>query len=79
MIHGAEPPGTGLRHAISSSIFYANDEQKRIALAYIDQLNQAKVFSQAIVTQVVALKAFYRRRPTTRTTRCIIRMSLISR
>jgi peptide-methionine (S)-S-oxide reductase len=42
-----------------SSIFYGNDEQKRIALAYIDQLNQAKVFSRPIVTQVVALKAFY--------------------
>src|SRR5579864_8585141 len=42
-----------------SSIFYANDEQRRIALAYIDQLNQAKVFPQPIVTQVVALKAFY--------------------
>lgn len=42
-----------------SSIFYANDEQKRIAQAYIDQLDQAKVFSRPIVTQVVALKAFY--------------------
>jgi peptide-methionine (S)-S-oxide reductase len=42
-----------------SSIFYANDEQKRIAQAYIDQLDQAKVFSRQIVTQVVALKAFY--------------------
>jgi peptide-methionine (S)-S-oxide reductase len=42
-----------------SSIFYANDEQKRIAQAYIAQLDQAKVFSRPIVTQVVALKAFY--------------------
>jgi peptide-methionine (S)-S-oxide reductase len=42
-----------------SSIFYANDDQKRIAQAYIAQLNQAKVFSRPIVTEVVALKAFY--------------------
>ncbi len=42
-----------------SVIFYANDEQKRIAQAYITQLDQARVFSRKIVTQVVALKAFY--------------------
>src|ERR1700681_499561 len=42
-----------------SVIFYGNDEQKRIAEAYIAQLNQTKVFSRAIATQVVALKAFY--------------------
>jgi len=42
-----------------SVIFYANDDQRRIAQAYIGQLNQAKAFSQPIVTQVVALRAFY--------------------
>ena len=42
-----------------SVIFYGNDEQKHIAEAYIAQLNQAKVFSKAIATQVVPLKAFY--------------------
>jgi peptide-methionine (S)-S-oxide reductase len=42
-----------------SAIFYSTDEQKRIAQAYIAQLDQAKVFSKAIVTQVVALTAFY--------------------
>ncbi len=42
-----------------SAIFYANEEQKRIADAYIDQLNKAKVFSDPIVTQVGALEAFY--------------------
>jgi peptide-methionine (S)-S-oxide reductase len=42
-----------------SAIFFANEDQKRIALAYIDQLNQAKVFPAPIVTQVVALKDFY--------------------
>ncbi len=42
-----------------SSIFYSNDEQKRIAEAYIAQLDQAKIFPRRIVTQVVPLKAFY--------------------
>ena len=42
-----------------SVIFYGNDEQKRIAEAYIAQLDQAKVFRHKIVTQVVALQAFY--------------------
>jgi peptide-methionine (S)-S-oxide reductase len=42
-----------------SAIFYANDEQKRIAIAYIAQLDQAHVFRAPIVTQVVPLKAFY--------------------
>jgi peptide-methionine (S)-S-oxide reductase len=43
-----------------SVIFFASDEQRRIGQAYIDQLNAAKVFPRPIVTQVVALKAFYR-------------------
>jgi len=42
-----------------SAIFYANDEQKRIAEAYISQLEQAKIFSRPIVTQVAALQSFY--------------------
>jgi peptide-methionine (S)-S-oxide reductase len=42
-----------------SAIFYGSDEQKRIAEAYIDQLNKAKVYSDPIVTQVAALKGFY--------------------
>lgn len=42
-----------------SAIFYSNDEQKHIAESYIAQLNEAKVFSDEIVTQVVSLKAFY--------------------
>jgi peptide-methionine (S)-S-oxide reductase len=42
-----------------SVIFYGNDEQKHIAEAYIAQLDQAKIFSRPIVTQVVPLQAFY--------------------
>jgi peptide-methionine (S)-S-oxide reductase len=50
-------PDTGTQYR--SVIFYANDEQKRIASAYIAQLDQAKAFPRPIVTQVVPLKAFY--------------------
>src|SRR5207237_8621037 len=42
-----------------SAIFYMNDEQKRIAAAYIAQLDAAKVFSKPIVTEVTPLKGFY--------------------
>ena len=42
-----------------SVIFYTNETQKQTALAYISQLNKAKVFSSPIVTQVVPLEAFY--------------------
>ena len=42
-----------------SAIFYANEEQKRIAEAYIKQLDRAKVFDQPIVTQVAPLQAFH--------------------
>lgn len=42
-----------------SAVFYTNPEQKKIAEAYIKQLDQAKVFHRPIVTQVVEMKAFY--------------------
>ncbi|MEO6912184.1 MAG: peptide-methionine (S)-S-oxide reductase MsrA [Edaphobacter sp.] len=42
-----------------SAIFYSNDEQKKIATAYIAQMTAAHVFSKPIVTQVVPLKGFY--------------------
>lgn len=42
-----------------SAIFYTSDEQKKIAESYIVQLDEAKVFSHRIVTQVTGLKAFY--------------------
>jgi len=42
-----------------SSIFYSNDEQKRIAEAYVAQLDRARVFSRPIVTKIVPLHAFY--------------------
>ncbi len=42
-----------------SAIFYENDEQKKVAEAYIKQLEEAHVFSRPIVTQVAPLKGFY--------------------
>jgi peptide-methionine (S)-S-oxide reductase len=42
-----------------SAIFYTNDEQKRVAEAYIEQLGKAKTFGAPIVTQVAKLPAFY--------------------
>ncbi|HXA84829.1 MAG TPA: peptide-methionine (S)-S-oxide reductase MsrA [Candidatus Dormibacteraeota bacterium] len=42
-----------------SAIFFSSEEQHRIARAYIDQLDGAKTFARPIVTQVVALQAFY--------------------
>jgi peptide-methionine (S)-S-oxide reductase len=42
-----------------SSVFYASEEQRKIAAAYIAQLDAAKVYSQKIVTQVVPLSGFY--------------------
>jgi peptide-methionine (S)-S-oxide reductase len=42
-----------------SSIFYASDAQKRVAEAYIAQLDAAHVFRRRIVTTVVPLDGFY--------------------
>jgi peptide-methionine (S)-S-oxide reductase len=50
-------PDTGSQYR--SIIFYDSDEQKRIAEAYIAQLDKARVFPHAIVTQLAPLKAFY--------------------
>jgi peptide-methionine (S)-S-oxide reductase len=42
-----------------STIFPANDEQARVARAYIDQLNQAQTFSSKVVTTIELGKPFY--------------------
>lgn len=42
-----------------SAIFYAGREQKRVAEAYIAQLEKAAVFPDPIVTEVVPLQKFY--------------------
>lgn len=50
-------PDTGTQYR--SAIFYSNDEQKRIAEAYIQELNDAKVFRKKIATQVAPFQNFY--------------------
>jgi peptide-methionine (S)-S-oxide reductase len=50
-------PDTGTQYR--SAIFTANDEQKKVAEAYIAQLNAAKVYKKPIVTKVGPLQAFY--------------------
>jgi len=42
-----------------SAIFYATEAQRKVAQAYIDQLTQAKVFREPIVTQLTPFTAFY--------------------
>ena len=42
-----------------SAIFYTTPEQKRIAEAYIAQLDSAHAFPKKIVTQIIPLEAFY--------------------
>ena len=50
-------PDTGPQYR--SNIFYADESQKRIAQAYIAQLDRAKAFARAIVTRVDPLGGFY--------------------
>lgn len=50
-------PDTGTQYR--STIFYGNDEQKRVAAAYIAQLQAAHAFARPIATEVTPLKAFY--------------------
>src|SRR3989304_660846 len=50
-------PDTGTQYR--SAIFFANEEKRKIAQAYVNQLQAAKVYPKPIVTQVTPLKAFY--------------------
>ena len=50
-------PDTGSQYR--SAIFTTSDAQKRVAEAYIAQLNAAKVYRKPIVTKVGPLDAFY--------------------
>jgi peptide-methionine (S)-S-oxide reductase len=50
-------PDSGTQYR--SAIFTTSDEQKKVADAYIAQLNAAKVYKKPIVTKVGPLQAFY--------------------
>jgi len=50
-------PDSGTQYR--SAIFYDGEEQKRVAEAYIAQLDRASIFPRRIVTQVTPLEAFY--------------------
>lgn len=50
-------PDSGTQYR--SAIFTTSDEQKKVADAYIAQLNAAKVYKKPIVTKVGTLEAFY--------------------
>jgi peptide-methionine (S)-S-oxide reductase len=50
-------PDSGTQYR--SAIFTTSDEQKKVADAYIAQLNAAKVYGKPIVTKVGPLEAFY--------------------
>jgi peptide-methionine (S)-S-oxide reductase len=50
-------PDTGTQYR--SAIFYADEEQKRVAESYIAQLEKAHAFSRPIVTRLEKLKGFY--------------------
>ena len=50
-------PDTGTQYR--GVIFYSSDEQKKVAEAYIEQLNKARIFHRPIVTHVLPFKAFF--------------------
>src|SRR5712675_345911 len=50
-------PDSGTQYR--SAIFTTSDEQKKVADAYIAQLNAAKVYSKPIVTKIGPLEGFY--------------------
>ena len=51
--------GADIGRQYRSAIFYADEEQRRVAEAYIEQLNAAGVFNRPIATALESLEAFY--------------------
>jgi peptide-methionine (S)-S-oxide reductase len=50
-------PDTGTQYR--SAIFYADEEQKKVAADYIAQLDKTKVYPEPIVTKLEPLRGFY--------------------
>jgi peptide-methionine (S)-S-oxide reductase len=55
--HNRQGPDAGRQYR--SAIFCVDEQQKRVAEAYIEQLDRAGVFAAPIVTEVKPLEAFY--------------------
>jgi peptide-methionine (S)-S-oxide reductase len=55
-----ERQGPDIGTQYRSAIFYTNADQKKIAEAYIAQINAAKVYDREIATEVVPFSEFYR-------------------
>ena len=51
--------GADVGRQYRSAIFYADEEQRRIAQAYIEQIDAAKLFDAPIRTTLEPLEAFY--------------------
>ena len=51
-------PDTGSQYR--SAIFYKSEQQKSVAIAYVQQIDAAQAYPSRIVTQIAPLKAFYR-------------------
>jgi len=51
--------GPDVGSSYRSAIFYTGEQQRKISLAYIAQLDAAHVFPKPIVTQVVPLQGFH--------------------
>lgn len=51
--------GADVGRQYRSAIFYADEQQRSVAQAYIDQLTRAKVFDAPIVTELTPLEKFF--------------------
>jgi peptide-methionine (S)-S-oxide reductase len=51
--------GVDLGRQYRSVIFYTGEEQRRVAQAYIERLNEEKSFGRPVVTTLEPLEAFY--------------------
>jgi peptide-methionine (S)-S-oxide reductase len=51
--------GNDIGRQYRSAVFYADDDQRRVAEAYIQQLRDAKVFESPIVTTLEPLEQFF--------------------
>jgi len=51
--------GNDIGRQYRSAVFYADEDQRRVAEAYLKQLSDAKVFPQPIATRLEPLEQFF--------------------